>query len=258
MRIIEKKCPNCGAGLEFNETARVCKCDYCKRSFVIEHDENIKTNDIAEHYRLSNSNKKLLTIIFVSFLLPTFSPIIIYFMIFISIFFVSIFAIPNEVHHQLNSPTIKNIGDNENDEKRIHDINEISDIMLNRIKTNSEFIANQTAKGQRDLTYSFQKCEDLILEKMYFAHKDDSNSVITIYKTKYHNFWDQSNIHTVYIPIVYNNISNDNYLLNGKNPAPEYYFNSEKTTYIYAYASFEDAYNSVVKPLEIDHKISQK
>ena len=38
MKLIEKKCPNCGAGLEFDDEAKTCKCQYCKRSFAIERD----------------------------------------------------------------------------------------------------------------------------------------------------------------------------------------------------------------------------
>ena len=38
MRLIEKKCPNCGANLEFDENDKSCKCQYCKRSFEIERD----------------------------------------------------------------------------------------------------------------------------------------------------------------------------------------------------------------------------
>lgn len=38
MKLIEKKCPNCGASLEFNDNDRSCKCVYCKRGFEIVRD----------------------------------------------------------------------------------------------------------------------------------------------------------------------------------------------------------------------------
>ena len=38
MRLIEKECPNCGAGLSFTKEDTTCKCEYCKREFEIERD----------------------------------------------------------------------------------------------------------------------------------------------------------------------------------------------------------------------------
>ena len=40
MNLIEKKCPNCGANLEFNENDKSCKCQYCHREFEIKRDSN--------------------------------------------------------------------------------------------------------------------------------------------------------------------------------------------------------------------------
>ena len=53
MKLIEKKCPNCGANLEFSETDKSCKCEYCHRAFEIERDEKINVSDIAEQFNLS-------------------------------------------------------------------------------------------------------------------------------------------------------------------------------------------------------------
>ena len=33
MKLIEKKCPNCGANLEFKDTDKSCKCSHCGSSF---------------------------------------------------------------------------------------------------------------------------------------------------------------------------------------------------------------------------------
>ena len=40
--------------------------------------------------------------------------------------------------------------------------------------------------------------------------------------------------------------------------APEYYFDSNKTTYTHGYNNFNDAYNNVIVPLQNDYKISKK
>lgn len=260
MKIIEKKCPNCGAGLEFSENDRTCRCEYCKRSFVIEQDKSIPINNAANRYRLNANRNKVLAIALISMFAPVFFPIIIFFFIFISIIFASIVAIPNAVHEQVTHSTIEKIEKSYDVEKtkEITSIDDLDDKIIERIKNNSRIYSKQLAKGKSDLQYSFQNCDSMNLEKIYFAYKEGTNSVITIYKTKYHNFWNQSDVQTVYIPMIYTNISNNSNLLYGKNTAPEYYFNEEKTTYIYAYSSFEEAYNNVVKPLENEYKISEK
>ena len=53
MKLIEKKCPNCGASLEFDETAKSCKCEYCHRAFEIERDNSLDVNDLAEQFNLN-------------------------------------------------------------------------------------------------------------------------------------------------------------------------------------------------------------
>ena len=44
MRLVEKKCPNCGANLSFGENEKSCKCEYCKREFEIERDTEKRQN----------------------------------------------------------------------------------------------------------------------------------------------------------------------------------------------------------------------
>lgn len=243
MRLIEKKCPNCGANLEFNETDKSCKCEYCKRSFEIERDEKINSSDLSEQYNLNEASKSILKIAGITMV----TPMVVFAIIFIIIISVAVIVIPKAIYNQDIKP-----------KQTITAINELDDNSLNTIKEKAEWIAYQTAKGQNDLKYSYMKCDSLNLQKMYFTYKNNSNCIIFIYKTKYHNYWDQSVEQTVYIPVVFKDIKNNLSNLNtGKNPAPEYYFNSEKTTYIYAYGSFEDAYNDVVKPLETSYKFKE-
>lgn len=244
MKLIEKKCPNCGANLEFGENDKTCKCDYCKRSFEIERDENTNTNNLSEQFNLNETGKTFAKVAGITMLMP----IIVFFMIVLAIIIIAVITIPKAIYNQDAKP-----------KQIITNINKIDEKQLYMIKEKAENIAYQTAHGQNDLKYSYTKCDSLHLEKMYFTYKDNSNFIILIYKTKYHNYWDQSTSQTVYIPVVFTNIKNNlSDLKNGKNPAPEYYFNPEKTTYIYAYSSFEETYNEVVKPLEKDYKISEK
>ena len=46
MKIIEKKCPNCGGNLDFKVGERDVKCESCRHKFAVEYDTDI--NDLSE------------------------------------------------------------------------------------------------------------------------------------------------------------------------------------------------------------------
>lgn len=52
MKLIEKKCPNCGASLSFSDTDKSCKCEYCERSFEIERC-NDNSSNLSDNFSLS-------------------------------------------------------------------------------------------------------------------------------------------------------------------------------------------------------------
>ena len=66
MRLIEKKCPNCGADLEFKDNDKSCKCSHCASSFEIERDES-KT-DFDDQFDLKPLDKAFSALSFVIFL----------------------------------------------------------------------------------------------------------------------------------------------------------------------------------------------
>ena len=40
MKLIQKKCPNCGANLEFDKEDKEVNCKYCNTTFLIDKDDN--------------------------------------------------------------------------------------------------------------------------------------------------------------------------------------------------------------------------
>ena len=46
MKIIEKKCPNCGGNLDFKVGERDVRCESCRRKFAVEYDTDL--NDMTE------------------------------------------------------------------------------------------------------------------------------------------------------------------------------------------------------------------
>ncbi len=47
MKIIEKKCPNCGANLKFNAGDHDVHCEKCRRDFAIEYDDKMLDPEVA-------------------------------------------------------------------------------------------------------------------------------------------------------------------------------------------------------------------
>ena len=53
MKLVEKKCPNCGAGLSFNSSDKEVTCKYCNVSFEVEREAsdygiNIDTEKLSK------------------------------------------------------------------------------------------------------------------------------------------------------------------------------------------------------------------
>ncbi len=244
MRLIEKKCPNCGANLEFDENDKSCKCQYCKRSFEIERD----MNDLEKFNLVFDKVQQPVKAFF-------FIPFIFAFVVIV-IIMVSIFSFNHSDVDHNSSSDIEEVEEEKN--PLIVDASELTNSNMDFLEQKAFSVISQSVTGRSDTTYSYQKTGEPRLEKTYVASKEDGNAVILIYKVMYHNFFNQSDVHTVFVPAVFEDVHKNLDLSKPKNPAPEYYFNSEKSTYIYAYGSLDDAYNNVVKPYEGDYKISEK
>ncbi len=84
MRLIEKSCPNCGAGIEIEENATSCKCDYCKRTYTIEKDKDEKKKFDPKNIKLSEM-KTPMKAMFGSFIVTSIYMSIIGFIMFVAV-----------------------------------------------------------------------------------------------------------------------------------------------------------------------------
>ncbi len=102
MKIIEKKCPNCGAQLSFDGEDTEAKCNYCGQEFIIEKDIKDTTKKMSEELLASHIKlqKKMTKGVFAAQKV---------FFIFFFIIFVSIFVITfKNVYSQISgSPSVK-------------------------------------------------------------------------------------------------------------------------------------------------------
>lgn len=233
MKLIEKKCPNCGASLEFKDSDKNCKCSHCGSSFEIERDKSVE--DLVDQFDLKPIGKAFSMFFAFSFI----ESAIIFIVVAVIIGFI-IFGIFSN--------------------KYVASVNNLSNTDISHIEFESKMAIDQEGNGLNNLVHSYMLNGEPRREKIYVAYKKGGNKIIVIYKNIYYDFFHQENSYTVYVPIVYENVKGGVVfnLGDGEIKAPEFYFNSEKTSYVYGYSSFDEAYNGVVKPLENEYKITEK
>ena len=253
MKLIEKKCPNCGASLEFSDTDKSCKCSYCHRAFEIEREQdNSNEKSLEQQYTLNEIPTSLKLI-----------PIIVF--LFVFVVALSIFGIvfsqvsSSDGHDKVNS---FEINDKDDGNSLYSSVDELTNSDFESIDNDSIFAIKSTAEGVNDAYHSYSKDGDAKRQKVYVAYKEGTNSIIAIYQVTFKDFFHQENRYTVYVPIVYENISKEKFGDKFENPqvkAPEYYFNDDHSSFSYGYSSMEEAYQNVVKPLEDqEYKITEK
>ena len=267
MKLIEKKCPNCGAGLEFGENDKSCKCKYCHRSFEIERDSKLDVADIAEQFNLNELKAPIAAIytaFFGSYIITTVVEILIFLVVFGLMAF-GIFSFIKQENKSKNDIPVNDIpvndifSDDEDEQLQfISDISELSNRDIERISNNGKKYITDP-EGENDVSHHYKIDGVKNKEKLIIASKNGSNQVIVIYRVNYHDWFHQQDRHTLYIPVVYENVDIKlKELANGKVSAPTYYFNSDQTCFTSGYSSYDEAYNAVVKPLDGEYQISEK
>ena len=248
MRLIEKKCPNCGANLEFDENDKSCKCQYCKRSFEIERD----VNDLEKFNLIYNQIQKPFKIMFY---IPFIAAFIIILIISLVIFFS--FKGPKVDNNSIYEEFQDIVKDKE---LFIKDVNELSNTDIDLIENNASSKINHTAEGVNDASHSFSIDGDITREKIYVLYKEKTNYIVVIFKATYRDFFHQEDRHTVYIPVVYEKIEKNvlSSLGNATIEAPTYYLTTDKSTFTVGYSSFEEAYQETVGVYNEEFTISEK
>ena len=263
MKLIEKKCPNCGGSLEFSETDKSCKCDYCHRAFEIERDEKLDVSDIAEQFNLSELEEPLKAVskVFIG------SHIIftaIAFIVFVIIFGMVIYGF---VSHKDDFDTFYEGSESETVNKTIAtNVSDFSNTTLKEFANDS--YGELDVKGESSNNYSYQ-IEDHEVYKYVLAYKDNTNYLFVVQKVLYINFFNANDKSTVYIPVKYEDVTTEldefdddsEEILNSKKvDAPTYYLNKTKSSYVRGgYADYNKFVTEKIDPLkEQGYKITEK
>ncbi len=261
MKLIEKKCPNCGGSLEFSETDKSCKCDYCHRAFEIERDEKLDVSDIAEQFNLSELEEPLKAVskVFIgSHIIFT----VLVFFVFVIIFGIIIYGFVSH-RDDFDNP----FEETEVVKKTIaSNISDFSNTTLKKFERNA--YGELDVKGERSNNYSYQ-LEDNEVYKYVLAYKDNKNYLFVVQKALYINFFNTSDKSTVFVPVKYENVTtelddfdddSEEILNSRKVDAPTYYLNKTKSSYIRGgYADYNKFVTEKIDPLkEEGYKITEK
>jgi uncharacterized membrane protein YvbJ len=73
MKLVEKKCPNCGANIEFNSENKTVTCNYCNTTFEVERDleQELKEEIVLRFKEHRKISKTMIIVIIVMFIVIT-------------------------------------------------------------------------------------------------------------------------------------------------------------------------------------------
>jgi len=231
MRLIEKECPNCGAGLSFTPEDKSCKCEYCKREFEIERDTD-KAKALADQFNLLELRAPL----------KAFSKIFGIFTIgsFISTIFISLIFVAMMIFMVLGIIGSINKNSKINDENIVTENSDLTARDNDAIDLNAKItiMKNNDTLG----TYSLRGTPER--EKIYIISKDEENILIPVYEVTYQDFFESEYKYTIYVPVTFKDVKTKNHSIafslgKGIIDAPEYYFNLEHSDYAYGYQELE-------------------
>ena len=250
MRLIEKECPNCGAGLSFTENDKSCKCEYCKREFEIERDRD-KAKALVDQFDLTpiKGFAKTFVKVFGIYTIGSFIASFIIMIVTLIVIGLIILAAAKSI------PRDSSIDD---DPTLIEEVSDLTSRDYDALDLNAKvtIIKNNNSLGDYSLKgYPKRK-------KIYILYKDDENILIPVYKTTYQNFFQPEHTYTIYIPVTFKNVKSKNNSIalslgNGKIEAPEYYFNLEHSDYAYGYQDLDSLNEEIINNYS-DYSIEEK
>jgi len=260
MKLVQKKCPNCGASLSFNESDTNVTCEYCKQSFYIEKDEKETKKGIdisADAYNLVKSAEpvvKSVAIAHVVVSIVVFVVIAIGFVLVFSLIFSQVFGnddkekidTSNDNNYSINSG-ISDVDDTKKEDNSLKEISQISEESLKDIEEQSLSILDKFD----DLGGTSYKVVNSWSRVGFYLLLPKDNGYIElydIYKITYKN--GSKNI-TLYAAVEYKDMEyKDGGVISsfgGYPDAPVYNTNKADYGFIYGYDSLESYYNKNIK-----------
>jgi len=194
MRLVEKKCPNCGGALKFNFEDKETTCEFCGRSFEIERDQSISNDNDeifnADNYALTEEQKKVLGA-FAGF---TFVPIAIFAIAVIAMVTIGIVSSRRSFNKQSEEVEVEEKVTPQEEEKQktpeeilkeqgyVLSFEDLKDNHLKDIHDNTLSILNKYVKGHSTWFYSHGSFSYV---GMYLLTTTSGNTLYDVYKMNF-------------------------------------------------------------------------
>ncbi len=223
MRIIEKKCPNCGASLSFDSDDKEAKCNYCGQEFIIENDKKESNERLtAADFTLQ---KKLFKAFGITHTIITIFSILIFLGVFIGMGF--------GVYSMFKTMDNSNIGINDINNQTIEMINSNS---INKIKTWNQIPNMQSTDSKYDSIgiYLYEDNNSKIkIADVIKCTYNINNEEIEIYSVvKYSNVRDINGL----VTLDYSGVLDNNQIS----------LNNDILSFAFGYETLEEVYNKSI------------
>ncbi|MBP3840801.1 MAG: hypothetical protein IK997_01595 [Bacilli bacterium] len=245
MRIIEKKCPNCGAKLEFNVGDKETKCKYCNSGFIIEDN-----NTSEKKFSLDNINLKYIKNFTIIHMIITGVIMLLIVSTFIFIFY-NIFKMTSTEKNNNSSNSFNFFEEvkkqkkkqEEKSKPKLKDISKELDEKLEKASKESD-------EEMPDYLITYKKVGESERIGYYYLKNSVSVKIIYVIKSTYTNGTDTKDIYKAFNFV---GISIDSIGMTPFKNTKVNKLNQEEL--VYGYSSLEDLYNNAVSNQRIGYKI---
>lgn len=268
MRLIEKKCPNCGAELKFGFEDKETKCEYCGKSFEIERTtEEKKDLYNADNYKIfEDATQTISKGLGVFFLIPVIFIFVVGIIIFVSLRIFS--ARPShetkvEERKIVDNETIEEMNKKEEEYQKtaedklkeagfVLSFSDLSKQNISDIKDNSISILNKELERNDAFLFPYGKWSYV---GMYLVTNDRGNNLFDVYKINFKINGKQyayyAGIRYLGVKVIDGKLAMDmnGFILGSSN------MRSGKYRYTFGYDSTKDFFNKNIRGLLGSNKI---
>lgn len=256
MKLVEKKCPSCGAGLKFGENDTNVTCEYCNKTYYLQKDEKksmkVDESHLADAYKFVNEFGRPLVAKSQSFVFA------IGIVMFVAVTMIGIISF-NMINNNDNNKNLFDRFHEENKTKYVTKISQIDDITLETFNdTSLERI--QSLDGSCTMgDYEVTKKWTYIGVYLLVSKEDDGNILYDVYEQTYKN--KKTGVETtLYSAVEYEDLTlsedgivQDDYFAWPE--VPSYEFEGTSFNGAYGYESIEKLYNKLVRSQRADYNI---
>jgi hypothetical protein len=187
MKLVEKKCPNCGGDLKFGINDKETKCEYCNKAYEIERENDDKEELFnADNYKFIEEGAEAAKAVVVGFAAAQMIPIFIFAIFFIMIVVFGIFfGFRQTGSNRVNDKekVVQKVEESDREklkkENYVLELKNLEEKDLTEIHNSTTSTLNTTIKRHETFTYSHGSYSYV---GMYFILSPTGNTLYDVYK----------------------------------------------------------------------------